>query len=32
MFDFENLEQQYEMTEKWAQTHNPILLSDFLKN
>ncbi len=31
MFDFNTLEQQYIITEKWAQTHSPVPLNDYLK-
>jgi predicted acylesterase/phospholipase RssA len=30
MFSFSNLREQYEMTTKWAKTHDPVLLSDYL--
>lgn len=31
MFDFNNLNQQYEVTSQWALTHSPVLLSQYLK-
>jgi len=31
LFDFNTLEQQYIITEKWDQTHQPVILSDYLK-
>jgi len=30
VFDFNNMETQYETTKTWAQTHKPILLKDYL--
>jgi len=32
MFDFSTLKKQYELTSKWAQTHSPIPLAEYLKN
>lgn len=32
MFDFTTLKKQYEVTSRWAQTHSPVLLKDYLKN
>jgi hypothetical protein len=30
MFSFSNLKEQYEMTSQWAQTHNPVPVSEYL--
>jgi predicted acylesterase/phospholipase RssA len=30
MFDFSTLKQQYEVTANWAQTHEPVLLKEYL--
>ncbi len=32
MFDFTSLQKQYEVTRKWAQTHSPIPLNEYLKS
>lgn len=32
MFDFSTLKKQYELSSQWAQTHSPMLLSEYLKN
>jgi len=32
MFNFSTLKQQYEVTSNWAQTHEPVLLKEYLKN
>ncbi len=32
MFDFSTLKQQYEVTSNWAQTHEPVLLKEYLKS
>lgn len=31
MFDFNNLNEQYELTYRWAQSNSPVQLNDFLK-
>ncbi len=30
LFSFENMKEQYDLTTKWAKTHNPMLITDFL--
>lgn len=30
LFNFDNLKQQYDLTSEWAETHDPMPLSDFL--
>jgi len=32
MFDFNNLNKQYDVTLQWAQSHNPVPLNQYLKN
>ena len=32
MFDFTTLQKQYEVTKRWAQTHSPIPLNEYLKS
>lgn len=31
MFDFNNLKKQYDLTTQWAQTHEPVLLKNYLE-